>query len=80
MKPSVHKYQVGDVVSLKPKCILKVRLPGSKKDLPVKTVIIAECRYHQGKPVYKFEGFPSYYYERCISSKAPQSFLNDICE
>ena len=78
MKPCAPKYKVGDVVSLKPKFILKVRMPGSKKDLPVKTVVISECRFHQGKPVYKFEGFPSYYYERCITSKAPWSFLNDL--
>ena len=75
MRNITYKYNIGDVVELKPKHRVTVNVGG--KYITLSTVIIVERRDYNG-PAYRFEGINAFYKENCIAGRAPESFLNDV--
>ena len=77
MRTITYKYNVGDVVELKPKHRISIKVNDNTTML-LSEVIIEERRDYNG-PCYRFVGDNTFYKEACIKSLASRSFLNDVC-
>lgn len=75
MRNITYKYNIGDVVELKPKHRATVNVGG--KYITLSTVIIVERRDYDG-PCYRFTGDPTFYKEACIKALVSGSFLSDV--
>jgi hypothetical protein len=74
MSNITYKYNVGDIVELKPKHRIKVKVDGVDNEFELASVKVVERRDYNG-PAYRFEGVCGFYKEDCIRSRwseAPQ--------
>ena len=77
MRNITYKYNVGDLVVIKPKHHREVELPQLGK-VKVGLGKIAECRDYNG-PCYRLEGFEGFWQEHCFAGLAFEALKNSPC-